>query len=304
VAIDGAGNLFVADTSNNTIRKVVASTGAVSTLAGSAGVPGNMDGTGTTALFYQPIGVAVDGAGDLFVADTYNNTIRKVVISSGAVSTLAGTAGMPGSTDGTGTTALFYQPFGVAVDGVGNLFVADTGNATIRKVVISSGAVSTLAGTAGMFGTLDGSGPAAQFSFPSGVAVDGVGNLFVSDNGDHTIRKVVISSGAVSTLAGTPNMMGSRDGTGAHALFNQPRGIAVDGAGNLFVADRGNSTIRKVVTSMGEVMVSTIVGVAGLQGVVLGPLPGGLNSPRGVAVSPAGALFIVDNGENAILSAH
>ena len=161
--------------------------------------------------------------------------------------------------------------------------------------------LSLVAGALGGAGNIDGIGSAARFVAPDGVAIDGAGNFFVPDRGNNTIRKVVISTGAVTTLAGTAGMPGSADGTGAAARFNDPYGVAVDGAGNLFVADWGNSTIRKVVTSTG--VVTTIVGVAGQQGVKLGMLPGGLNRPWGVAVSPAGAFFIADAEENVILSA-
>ena len=155
VAADNAGNLYVADTDNDTIRKIVASTGAVTTFAGLAGSSGSADGTGSAARFNNPSGVAVDGAGNVYVADTLNNTLRKVS-ASGVVSTLAGSTGTSGSTDGTGTAALFYGPQGLAIDAGGNLYVADTNNHTIRKVVPSTGVVTTVAGLAGNSGSTDG----------------------------------------------------------------------------------------------------------------------------------------------------
>ena len=147
--MDGSGNVYVADTGNNTIRKITPA-GVVSTLAGMAGSSGSADGTGSAARFYYPFGVAVDGSGNVYVADTYNNTIRKIT-PAGVVSTLAGTAGSSGSADGTGSAAQFYYPCGVAVDGSGNVYVADTDNYTIRKIT-PAGVVSTLAGLAGKFG--------------------------------------------------------------------------------------------------------------------------------------------------------
>jgi hypothetical protein len=298
VAVDGVGNLFVADSLNHTIRKVVLATGAVTTLVGTAGMSGGTDGTGAAARFNLPTGVAVDGTGNLFVADSGNHTIRKVVVATSSVITLAGTVGMSGSTDGTGAAARFSSTQGVAVDGAGNLFVADSGNHTIRKIVVATGAVTTLAGTAGMSGSTDGTGAAALFNFPYGVAVDGEGSLFVAEAVNHTIRKVVLATGAVTTLAGTARMSGSTDGTGATARFNFPYGVAVDGAGNLFVADFGNHAIRKI--QLSNASVTTLVGVADQFGVTPGPLPARLSQPRAVAALTSGALFILD--ENSVLS--
>src|ERR1019366_703568 len=169
--------------------------------------------------------------------------------------TLAGLAGSSGSADGTGSTARFYVPIGVAVDGAGNLFVADSSNHTIRKVT-PTGVVTTLAGSAGNPGSADGTGSAAQFSMPEGVAVDGVGNVFVADSGNHTIRKVT-PAGVVTTLAGSAVNSGSTDGTGSDARFYICWGVAVDGAGNVFVADSGNNAIRKVTP---EGVVTTLAG--------------------------------------------
>jgi sugar lactone lactonase YvrE len=297
VASDGAGNLFVADSGNRTIRKVSIATGAVTTLAGSAGSQGSADGTGAAAQFSYPIAVASDGAGNLFVADYWNDTIRKVVIATGAVTTLAGSPQNPGSVDGVGTDARFNSPDGVASDGAGNLFVADSGNRTIRRVVIATGAVTTLAGSAGSQGSADGTGAAARFSVLLAVASDGVGNLFVADQ--ETIRKVVIATGAVTTLAGSAGNVGSADGTGTAARFFDPDGVASDGAGNLFVADLGNSTIRKVVIATG--VVTTVVGSPSRDGFILGPLPAGLYQPSGLAFGPTGELFIT--GPNTVLVA-
>jgi len=234
--------LYVADTGNNTIRKIVISSGEVTTLAGTAGSSGSTDGIGTEAMFYDPYGITTDGK-YLYVADTGNNTIRKIVISSGAVTTLAGTAGSSGSTDGIGTAAMFYEPFGITTDGK-YLYVADSLNDTIRKIVISSGVVTTLAGTAGYSGYADDTGTAARFYEPCGVTMDGK-SLYVGDSGNNTIRKIVISSGVVTTLAGTAGSSGSTDGTGTAARFYYPCGITTDGA-KLLVAEPGNNTVRTI----------------------------------------------------------
>ena len=178
VAVDNAGNVYVADTSNHAIRKI---TGVVSTLAGLVGNPGGADGTGSAARFNQPRGVAVDNSGNVYVADIANNTIRKIT-PAGAVSTLAGLAGNPGSADGTGSVARFNNPAGVALDNAGNVYVADTGNHTIRKIT-SGGVVSTLAGLAGNPGSADGTGSAARFIFPVGLAVDSAGKYLCRGHG-------------------------------------------------------------------------------------------------------------------------
>jgi hypothetical protein len=241
VAYDGT-NLYVADTSNHTIRMVVPSTGAVTTLAGTAGASGTADGTGAAARFLYPMGIAGDGT-NLYVADWGNHTIRKIVIATAEVSTLAGLAGVSGTADATGGIARFYQPQGIVRDGDA-LYVADSSNNTIRKVETQTAVVTTVAGTPGTSGTADGTGTAAQFSQPRYVACDGT-NLYVTENNNHTVRKIVMSTGVVTTLAGSAGNSGTADGTGAAARFTNPRGI-VYGGGKLYVADAGNSCIRVI----------------------------------------------------------
>jgi len=303
VASDGAGNLFVADTNNHAIRKVVIATGAVTTLAGSASSAGHNDGPAIAARFQSPTGVASDGAGNLFVADFSNHTIREIVLATQTVSTLAGLAGMAGSDDGAGAGARFANPSGVASDGAGNLFVADSGNQTIRKVVVATGVVTTLAGDPATWGSVDGTGSAAQFDTPVAVVSDGAGNLFVADSGNHTIRKVVISGGTVTTLAGSAGIAGSDDGTGATARFDNPTGLAVDGAGNLFVADAGNRTIRKLVIATAAV--STLAGSVGTAGGDDGIGAAALfDTPGALVTDNAGNLFVADSGKDTIRKVH
>ncbi|MHB8455744.1 MAG: NHL repeat-containing protein [Acidiferrobacterales bacterium] len=241
ITTDGV-NLYVADANNDIIRKIVIATGAVTTFAGQFNVIGHADGTGTAATFYSPKGITTDGT-NLYVSDSVNDTIRQIVIATGAVTTLAGTALSQGSTDGTGAAARFYFPQGLTTDGT-NLYVADLKNDTIRKLVIATGTVTTLAGTALSQGSTDGTGAAATFNLPLGVTLDG-SNLYVSDSGNDTIRQIVIATGAVTTLAGTALSQGSADGTGAAARFNNPRGLTNDGT-NLYVTDYGNDTIRQI----------------------------------------------------------
>ena len=242
VAIDGVGNVYVADTLNNTLRKVTPA-GVVTTLAGSPGVAGSTDGTGSAALFRGPQGLAIDGGGNLYVADTNNHTIRKVVPSTGVVTTIAGLAGISGSADGLGSGALFNFPSGIAVDGAGNLYVADTDNHTIRAVS-PAGQVSTLAGSAGNSGGADGTRSTARFNSPSDLTVDLSGNLYVADTDNFTIREVVPSTGAVTTLAGLAETSGSTDGLGAAVRFFHPAGIVVDSSSSFYVADTDNQTVR------------------------------------------------------------
>jgi serine/threonine protein kinase, bacterial len=267
-----------------------AAAGDVTTLAGS-GTGGSADGTGVAASFNYPAGVAVDGAGNVYVADSSSHKIRKVS-PGGVVSTLAG-SGTAGAADGTGAAASFNSPTGVAADGAGNVYVADYGNNKIRKVS-PAGVVSTLAGS-GSQGSVDGTGAAASFDAPRGVAVDSSGNVYVADYGNNKIRKVS-SAGVVSTLAGS-GTAGAVDGTGAAASFSNPFGVAVDGAGNVFVADTFSNKIRKV-TSAG--VVSTLAG-SGTGGAVDGTgAAASFDSPTGVAVDGAGSVFVADSSNNKI----
>lgn len=241
---------FVTDTRNHTIRKVT-SAGVVTTIAGMALASGMTDGTGAAARFYFPKGIATDGT-DLYVTDSRNHTVRKVT-TAGVVTTLAGYAGTPGVTDGTGSAARFNNPYSIAFDS-GNLYVADAWNNSLRKIVIAGGyVVTTLAGSAtGEAGSADGTAGAASFYGPAGVAVYS-GFAYVTDNGNATIRKVDLSNGATTTLAGTAGVAGATDGTGSAARFYWPNGIVSDGSGNLYVADSGNKKIRKIVTATGAV---------------------------------------------------
>lgn len=324
IAADPTGNLYVADTVNNKIRKI-SPLGAVSTLAGGGGGGpaycaatgcGALDGVSTAASFWSPLGIAVDIQGNVYVGDTVNNKIRKIS-PLGVVSTLAGGGGGGtscfsagcGALDGMGTAASFNQPEGIAVDDIGNIYVADQANHKIRKIT-PSGTVTTLAGggggaltcsagTALGCGALDGNGTAASFNQPQGVAVDSIGNVYVADSSNHKIRKIS-PAGLVSTLAGS-GISGNLDGSGTSATFNYPKGIAVDNSGNVYVTDSSNHNIRKI-TPTG--IVSTVAGGGGgapscISGTGCGALDGvgtasSFNGPSGIAIDGLKSLYVAD----------
>lgn len=243
-------NIYVADSGSNSIRFIEIATNKVTMVVGSAtGLAGSADSTDkTAALFNQPIGITTDGV-NLYVTDYNNATVRRVVIATGAVYTVAGISGTIGSTDGFQGNALFNRPGHITTDGT-NLFLTDFNNRTIRKIVISTGEVTTIAGRTGQLGTdggtTDGTGPEARFNQPNGITTDGT-NLYVTDSYQYTIRKIVISTGTVTTISGisgTAGIGGSVDSPGTPSYYI-PIGITTDGT-NLFVADTFNNTIRKI----------------------------------------------------------
>jgi len=285
---DTAGNLFVADSGNHAIRKV-SPMGVVTTIAGQLGVSGSGGGTGAQAKFNRPCGIALDRAGNLFVSDTGNHTIRKIT-PAGSVSTIAGSMGQSDFANGSGTTARFSSPLGLAVAANGTLYVADSGNHVIRAIS-PSGVVSALAGSPENWGSEDGTGGEARFNGPVGVALDESGALLVSDSNNHTIRKVT-ASGGVTTWAGTPGLDGCVDGHGRAARFCMPAELAVDGHGNVFVADSFNHVVRKISR---ERRVTTVTGLPG--GVGAGDGANGqarLFNPYGLAIRPDGSLALAD----------
>jgi sugar lactone lactonase YvrE len=292
ITVDASGNVYVGDSSLNTIQQV-SPTGVVSLVAGSSGSAGSADGTGANALFNQPGGIVINSSGVLFVADTGNSTIRKIA-PGGIVTTFAGSVANKSFQDGTGTAAWFNSPVGIAIDAFGNLFVADSKNAVIRKIT-STATVSTFAGAAGVVGSTDSP---AKFNAPFGLAVDfSTSNVYVGDSGNNTIRKIT-SFGITSTLAGLAPTTGSADGTGSVARFNLPEGEATDTAGNVYIADTASSTIRKM-TPGG--VVTTIAGQAGVQGLSDGTGTGSLfNQPEALAVDTAGNIYVADTGNGVI----
>lgn len=294
LALDAAGNLYVADNNGSTIRKVTPR-GVVTTFASNATV-----GSGPSVVFGNPQGIAVDLAGNVYVAEASFNTIRKIS-PAGVVTLLAGQrTQFPGpAVDGIGEAARFNGPRGLALDAGGNLYVADYYNALIRKIT-PAGAVTTYAGTRGSEGSTDGPAAGARFKRPNGLAFDATGALYVADTENHTIRKIS-SDGEVTTVAGLAGMPGSTDGVGAQARFNSPWGLAFDRAGDLYIADSFNSTIRRM-TPAG--VVTTISGAAGVTGSADGPGPSArFDRPLGLAFAQDGTLYVAESYNNFIIRA-
>jgi len=302
VAVDGSGNIYIADINNQRIRKVNIS-GIISTVAGNGAAgfgAGSGDGGAATATdLKQPIAVALDGSGNIYIADQLNSRIRKVN-TSGIISTVAGNGSFGYGVDGVAATATdLNAPTGVAVDGSGNIYIADQGNSRIR-MVNTSGIISTVAGNGGSGYGSDGiAATATDLSDPYGVAVDGSGNIYIADQGNNRIR-MVNTSGIISTVAGNRSGGYGSDGVAATAtdLYN-PSGVAVDGSGNIYIADVSNSRIRKVNISG---IISTVAGNgtagSGTDGVAATTTE--INSPYGVAVDGSGAIYIADISTSSI----
>jgi sugar lactone lactonase YvrE len=309
LALDSAGALYVSDILNNTIRKItpVGNDWVVTTIAGVPAVEGSQDGTNSEARFYRPNGIALDQAGNLFVADHNNHTIRKLTRegTNWVVSTIAGMPGVFGTDDGTNSDARFRIPTGIAVDGAGRICVVDTGNFTIRMVTPegTNWVVTTIAGTPLEYGFFDGLNEASAFNYPYSVALGPDGAFYVTDAGNHAIRQLKAVAGGwdTVTIANSRGEMGSRDGRARQATFNFPNGIALDTGTNIYVADQSNYTIRKLTFSGRDWDVTTIGGQPGVQGSNDGA---GVNArffmPWGLVVDRAGALFIADTYNHTI----
>lgn len=270
----------------------------VTTLLG--GTPGYQDGTGSAAQIRAPQGMVFDASGNLYFVDAGNNAIRKMT-PSGVVTTIAGSStGASGYQDGTGSAALFNRPYGLTMDSSGNLYVVDNGNNAIRKVT-AAGVVTTFAGSAtGAAGHTNGTGTTATFYAPAGIVADSSNNLYVSDQQNNAIRKIT-PAGIVTTFAGNPTVVaGFQDGTGTGALFNQPGAMAIDGSGTIYLADSGNSSIRKI-TAAGVVTTIAGNGVAGGVGTTDGSgTSARFNFPNGIALASSGTLYVADSGNQTL----
>ncbi|MDI1302566.1 MAG: NHL repeat-containing protein [bacterium] len=289
LAVDAGGTVYEADADNNVIRKITPD-GVMTVLAGNATSSGAADGAGTEAAFNCPQALAVDAAGNVYVADTYNHSIRKIT-PDGVVTTLAGTPGRSGNRDGALKAARFNQPEGIAVDTSGNIYVADTGNRLIRKIT-AAGVVSTVAGAD--TGLQDGVGAAASFKEPRSIAVAADGTLFVTDA---TLRRIS-PAGEVTTIAGTSGPFSRKDGDGADAHGWEPSGLAVDTHGNLYVADSRNHVVRMLAPGKGLAIFAGQFAVKG--GADGNAATATFLQPGGMALDAGGALYVIHDADGAI----
>ena len=298
VTVDAAGNLYIADYGNHRIRKVEVSTGIITTVAGNGSQGYGGDGSvATTASLFNPRTVAVDAAGNLFIADANNQRVRKVDASTGYISTIAGTGTTGYNGDGEAAAqASLTTPDGVAVDQNGNIFIADTYNNRIRKIDAVTGTISTVAGdgTSG-FGGDGGSATSAILNTPADLTFDGTGNLYIADSFNQRIRRVDGSTGNINTVAGNGGYGYSGDGvTAVNTTLAGPYGIALDAAGNFYIADGDNARVRKVNSSAS--IISTVAGngVASYGGDGGAATSASLNAPHYVALDHFGNLYIAD----------
>ena len=305
LAYDAQGNLYFAERAAHTVRKLAAD-GTLTVVAGTGtqGFAGD-NGPATAAELDSPQGLALDSDGNLYIADTNNHRIRRVAAGTGVITTVAGMgqAGFSGD-NGPATTARLNGPTALATDASGNLLVADTRNHRIRRVAVATGTITTLAGN-GAQGFAGDGGPAAQAEIdsPAGLALDAGGNVYLADTRNQRVRRVDAAVGTISTVAGFPASrpglpVAAGDGGPANAAtLALPRGLAVDGAGNLFIADSANQRIRRVAAD-GTITTVAGDGTQGYAGDNGTPSAAHLDSPRAVAISPSGSLTLADSSNS------
>jgi sugar lactone lactonase YvrE len=290
---DGQGHVLAFAGSDAAILKVAAATGATSVVAGPDGLGlGNVDAIGAAARFFDPGDLVATPAGALYVSDASNSEVRRVDLSTAMVATVVGTPAQD-DTDGVGRQARMYYPTSLASDHAGAIYVVEPNSSTIRKWVAATNTLTTLAGSRNLPGSADGVGAAARFNTPMAACADG-GALYVSDQLNHTIRKITVASGTVETLAGTAEEPGAADGVGPAARFNQPAGLACDGAGYVYVADVGNYAIRRI--ELASKTVDTVAGALGAKGEVDLPGAAARFTAPGEMTFAGGFLYVIDNG--------
>jgi sugar lactone lactonase YvrE len=304
-ALDAAGNLFIADQQHHTVERVDAVTGIITVFAGTRDTPGfgGDGGAATSALLYGPSGVAVDAAGDVFVADNANQRIRRIAAATGIITTIAGT-GVPGFSGdgGPALAARLYYPIGLRVDATGSVFFADQWNQRVGRIDAATGILTTVAGTgAGAFGGDGGPATDAQLMGPTDVALDHAGNLLIADAANHRVRRVDAVTGIIETIAGTGAAGYSGDGgLAVAAQLNNPTGVAIDLAGNVFIADVENQRLRQVDGATGIITTIAGTGVAGFSGDGSPATSARLYMPGAVTLDPPGNPFVVDGFNNRV----
>ena len=318
VAIDSSNNLYIADDQNNVIRKVTASTGVISTIAGCGTCPAGYAGDGgqaTSAVLYYPTSVALDSAGNIYIADHGNHRIRKVNSATGVITTVAGNGVSGSGTVGEGgysgdgglaTNAELNFPNSVAIDSSGNIYIADTDNNRIREVKASSGTITTIVGngTAGFSGDT-GLATNAEIDYPLGVAVDGVGNIYFSDALNYRIREVTASTGQISTIAG--NGTGGLAGDGGPATSAElfySSGLAINSAGNIYIADSGNSRVRELTSGKATPSITWATPFPIINGTALSAtqLNATANTPGTLTYSPAAGTILAAGSQTLSVS--
>ena len=304
VALDAAGNLYIADTSNNRVRKIDAKTGVISTIAGTGAFGGGGDtGPAVAAQLNQPGGVAVDGAGNIYIADSGNNTIRRIDARTAVITTIAGDgAGLYAGDNGPSTAAEINNPQHVAVDGAGNIYVLDFGNARVRKIAAATGIITTVAGNGSVAFRGDG-GPAtnAALNSPGDMAVDAAGNIFLADTDSNRIRKVDVKSGNIATIAGNGTISyGGDGGPATGAQLNFPGQMTLDAAGNVYVVDNNNYRVRRISAATGTITNFAGTGVQGFSGDGGSAATAKLDELGGIVADAAGNVYIADRGNSVI----
>lgn len=302
--VDSQGNLYIPDTSNRRVRRVEAQTGVISTFAGNgSSQPSGDGGPATDAALSDPTGVKVDQDDNVFIVDLSRNAVRRVDAVTQLITTVAGGGGSGFSGDGgPATQAQLSSPEGIELDAAGNLFIADQGNDRIRRVDAATGIITTIAGN-GQFGFAGDGGLAtqAELRFPTAVAVDGAGNVFIADLGNNRIRRVDAATGIITTVAGTGQAGFNGDGIPAtQAQLNFPVGVDVDAAGTIYVADTSNHRIRRVDPNTGIITTVAGTGTEGFDGDGGPATAADLNDPFAVAVDGFGNLWITDTDNNRI----